>query len=592
MKEQFLVTTALEDTWPKNNQPVLFLGEWCRLYSRKNLWEKMEAKVLPYHWDDRVKLYEDFNYLNDLFERLLIILSSELNKIHGVDHTIRYWRILIGPWLMRFLSMLYDRWLSVNAAISLFPISGTSVLDIDELNLIPQSMEEFSNSSKSELWNHGIYSLILKYLNLTSIITIKPSKEINNLLISTSSRSMGIMSHMKEMISTVSTFFLSNNSYFIITPYISLVNKIKLQLKLNQIPVIYPNERFKNIAINDEYRKWNLSNFECKNEFEKFAITIIPLQMPVLYLEGYKAASEKIKNSRLPKKPKLIWTSNSFYMNDQFKLWAAEKVEEKVPLVIGQHGGNYGSAKFSTTENHELKICDYYLSWGWKNNESKVIPVGIFMSPLKRKIKNFSTKKILFTILATHRYSGGISSMPVSSQWIQYMDDQIEFYGDLPSHILNDINVRLYHDDSNWSQYDRLKDVFPESNIDEGKLDYNELLVNARLAVHGWNSTTYLESMASDIPTVIFWKPKYFELREEAREFFDKLKEVGIYHETPLSASKHIKNIWNEEHAWWNLPDVVSARNNFIEQYARPSNIVNRLNSILRKIASDESSLK
>jgi hypothetical protein len=39
MKEYTLVTTALEETWPDDNQPVLFLGEWCRLYSKKPLWE-------------------------------------------------------------------------------------------------------------------------------------------------------------------------------------------------------------------------------------------------------------------------------------------------------------------------------------------------------------------------------------------------------------------------------------------------------------------------------------------------------------------------------------------------------------------------
>ena len=28
--------------------PVLFLGEWCRLYSQKERWQAMEADVLPY----------------------------------------------------------------------------------------------------------------------------------------------------------------------------------------------------------------------------------------------------------------------------------------------------------------------------------------------------------------------------------------------------------------------------------------------------------------------------------------------------------------------------------------------------------------
>ena len=53
--KRLLVTTALEETWG-DGEPALFLGEWCRLHSRENHWSKMDAEVLPYHWDDREKL--------------------------------------------------------------------------------------------------------------------------------------------------------------------------------------------------------------------------------------------------------------------------------------------------------------------------------------------------------------------------------------------------------------------------------------------------------------------------------------------------------------------------------------------------------
>ena len=55
MKELFLVTTGLEDTWPDSDQSILFLGEWCRLYSQKHRWVNIDAEVVPYHWDDRNK---------------------------------------------------------------------------------------------------------------------------------------------------------------------------------------------------------------------------------------------------------------------------------------------------------------------------------------------------------------------------------------------------------------------------------------------------------------------------------------------------------------------------------------------------------
>jgi putative transferase (TIGR04331 family) len=593
MKEYTLVTTALEETWPEYNQPVLFLGEWCRLYSRRQRWENMDAEMVEYHWDDRDKLYEDFHYLCDLFDRLLIQLSSELNKVHGVDYTPRYWQILIGPWLMMFLPMIYDRWISVNTAISSFSITRTKVVDVDDYNFIPQSMEDFAYYSKSDLWNHVIYSLILKHLEFDSISTIKQPKDIAVKFPPTPcSSSKGIRSQIKDIISTVTSFIASNHSYFIFTPYLSLGNMFKLQLKLNQVPVIYQFEGCRDIGINLDFRTWDMSNFECKKEFENFALTVIPLQLPAVYLEGYNKVTEEIKKSRLPKKPKLIWTSNSYFMDDRFKLWAAEKVEDGgVPLLIGQHGGHYGQGKFSFTEYHELKISDHYLSWGWGGDEGNVIPIGCFKSPVKRKIQNLSPKSLLLMISGTSRYAGGLASMPIAGQWIKYMDDQIKFYRDLPSRISKNVTVRLYPNDYEWSQYNRWKDAFPESNVDDGKSNYNKLLERSSLIVSGWNSTTYLESMASDIPTIIFWTPEYFELRKDAMEDFNKLKEVGIYHDSPFSASAHIEKIWDEIDLWWKGANVISVKNNFIGKYAYPSNVVNKLNTVLRNISDDRGSL-
>ena len=63
MKELFLVTTGLEDTWPENDEKVIFLGDWCRLYSLKHRWLNIDYEVVPYHWDNRIKLYKDYKYL-------------------------------------------------------------------------------------------------------------------------------------------------------------------------------------------------------------------------------------------------------------------------------------------------------------------------------------------------------------------------------------------------------------------------------------------------------------------------------------------------------------------------------------------------
>ncbi|MFZ4819972.1 MAG: aminotransferase class III-fold pyridoxal phosphate-dependent enzyme [Limisphaerales bacterium] len=93
-----LVTTAIEQTWPKQGH-VVFLGGWCLRYSRQDAWSKLDHSIAPYHWDDRTRIPEDLAYVSDVYERLLSGLASRLNEIHGVDHSLRYWRLVVGWWL-------------------------------------------------------------------------------------------------------------------------------------------------------------------------------------------------------------------------------------------------------------------------------------------------------------------------------------------------------------------------------------------------------------------------------------------------------------------------------------------------------------
>ena len=63
-----------------------------------------------YHWDNRDQLHSDYKYLETLYENILRDFTDSLNSIHHVNHSIDYWRILIGPWLYYFIQTVFDRW--------------------------------------------------------------------------------------------------------------------------------------------------------------------------------------------------------------------------------------------------------------------------------------------------------------------------------------------------------------------------------------------------------------------------------------------------------------------------------------------------
>ena len=60
-KKRYLITTSDEQTW-RFDCPVLFLGEWCCTYKRKEKWQNIDFVVAkPYGLESLKKKDEDFS---------------------------------------------------------------------------------------------------------------------------------------------------------------------------------------------------------------------------------------------------------------------------------------------------------------------------------------------------------------------------------------------------------------------------------------------------------------------------------------------------------------------------------------------------
>jgi len=203
---------------------------------------------------------------------------------------------------------------------------------------------------------------------------------------------------------------------------------------------------------------------------------------------------------------------------------------------------------------------------------------------LESKNKKVSNKKLLLLLSGTSRYSNGVISIPIAGQWLDYFNDQVEFYANLSLHITNNTVIRLYPHDYQWFQSERLLDKFPNVAIDYCDLSLESRLIKTKLFVGGWNSTAYLEAMGSNIPTIIFWDNRYFEIRKEVVEMFEALKKVQIFHDSPVSAAKHVESIWGNVDEWWYRDDVQKTKNDFVNCFANASKTIDDLEKIFKGI--------
>lgn len=582
--KRFLVTTALEQTW-RDDEPVLFLGEWCRRHSRKHRWLGMDAEVLPYHWDDRAKLFADYQYLQGFYERLLPELAARLNQIHGVDHGLRYWRIVLGPWLGYFIQMLFDRWANVEGAIRQHELSASIVLTGQETALIPKDMADFTRLLHSDEWNHHLYAAILQ--RFTGVNCIERAWGEGS--VPDSAPKITWQRQVKRMLAAgyarAASVLTRDQDAFFMATYLPFRDEMKMHGRLGQMPQLWRPVSPVQVAADASQRQWQVAG-ESRSEFEKCTRILIPQQLPTIYLEGYAKLVAQIANVPWPKQPQLIWTSNSFNADDVFKAWAAEKVERGSPLVIGQHGGNYGMGRWSFIEEHEIAIGDCYLSWGWSElGQPKVKPVGQMKSRKPLGVRHAEQAGALLVTATMPRQSYHMYSVMVSRQWLDYFEDQCIFVESLPPAVRDVLTVRLYSQDYGWDQVSRWRERLPSVQLDDGRSKIDTLISRSRLYISTYNATTYLESLSMNIPTIVFWNPAHWELRESAKPYFEDLKRVGIFHETPESAAGHVAAIWDNVPAWWESAELQDTVARFKSRYCSlPDDLVGQVESALHEV--------
>jgi putative transferase (TIGR04331 family) len=448
---------------------------------------------------------------------------------------------------------------------------------------VPNDMADFESLYVTDAWNEMIYGQLLafmtvpiKYVEAVIHRSNKPKKSCDG----------QIKRSLHKLVDNTLNRFVRNDECFFISSYLPIKQALCLQFRLAQLPKFWHSTALPKITSDTNKRKWDKIAPENIDDFSEVVRYMIPRHIPLAYLEGYHKLLTLTEKLPWPKQPKVIFTSNSYNSDDVFKVWTAEKVEMGSKLIIGQHGGYFGMGRWCFAEDHQLAISDRFITWGWAEPEKlKVFPVGNIKG-LGKSVKCSKGGLALLVQVVHPRYSYWMYGTPISGQWLDYFEDQYRFANALPSKHQDQLLVRLYAQDYGWCQKQRWLDRFPKINIDDGIKSMESLIKESRLYISTYNATTYLESMSLNIPTIIFWNPKYWELRDSAVPYFEKLKSVGIFHETPESAAKQMSVVWDDVAGWWEDQAVQAVRKEFCDRYARiPEKPLKMMENLFREVA-------
>ncbi len=588
-EQRYLIASANEQTW-KFDEPAVFLGEWCRLYDRKHVWELMNAVVaIPYGLGQKQK-DKDFLRVKKYEALLFPIVCDLLNKYHSVNYSKRFWKILIGHWFRRYLQVMINRIGTIEQCLENYSLTGMTVNSNFD-TLAQRDSISFIWACIDDEWNNNLIKAILKKKGFADnffqekVLVLNESESLSH----RNKRCFSLKSIFKFSVKSFD-FFRNNTDAMICNTYLPLLLEIKLNLALKQIPRFGAfSAPILNANTNQIRRKQYSDLFVSKviekksRDFDSCIASFLFELIPICYLEGFVELKDWALKIKAPSSPKFIFTSNNFDTEELFKLWTALKTEEGIPYFVGQHGNNYGTSRYINPSVEE-ETSDKFITWGWHDSLKNHISGFIFKTVDKNLRSNPIRGLLLVEVTMNHR----TSTWDEYAEFLVYFEDQKTFVKSLNPDVKENLLIRLHSGYRNFrcKEISRWFDFDSSLKIDHGNSNIVSRIKSSRLTVFSYDSTGILELLSLNVPVMAFWQNGLEHLRDNACPYYKLLLDVGIIHLSPESASRKINEIWSNIDSWWNSWLLQDARKKFCDNYAFVSETpIQNLKKILEEIS-------
>lgn len=560
----FLATTALDSHWDTNKQ-IIFLGPWCIRYCELEKYRTLSYQVLPDQWQDKSDRINAQLYIEETYQLFLIELSKKLNQIHQVEHGIRFWEILIGPWLRVYLTVLYDRFSSLEKVQAFFPDILTMGVSLEGKEP-PLDNGDFVKSLASDELNLEIYTRLFEYLNIAFTVKKLPRKQISN-PVSTKNMKDKVRSWCNRIFSVLG----NKKGILIADSGISLATLAKFFVisRGHVVPVTeFPSIQFSaNPSLRAQLGMINIG----RSNMERCASKLIQYYFPKAYLEGFSALFTWAAEFKM--QPKAIFSAMGWHYNERLKYLAAYQHSFKNTLLCGhQHGGDYGLLSYHIAELHERRIVDQFYTWGWSQQDThnvQCIPLsGLKLKPKRTHTAKTSGTGILYGCANQYRYVRRFNFS--ASKQLEYYAMQREFVENLSPDYIEDLIVRLYPQDWGWDRKERWQAIHAGLKFQDSSVPFPKALSACKIYIADHISTTFAEAFAANKPTILFCDEEMWEVRDEAKPFFVLLKNAGIYFNNAKEAAQQLNHIYENIEDWWFAEKTQQAIQTFTQQFCRP----------------------
>ena len=500
------------------------------------------------------KINNEFEYLKSTRNEKLQFLQEIINSYIKKKYDKKFYNLILGDWLNVFSSCCHAVWIDEKINKN---SDNTSLFSPNVAN----HNENFRSLMIEDKFIEDLYYLKKNFLNspekLRNIsFKVYEKKEIKNFFFKNFLKKKIIKFcsfFSKKIFYSYTVFGISNNKNY-------LSNLIFLLTKF-----YFPDKTqlSKLVEIDSEWRIKKLNQMTHTNNqilfFQKACLIYLPFSLLENLEKNISIVKKKV--DKITKPPKYIFSSYDLHGNLDFKLTTSMLKHRGSELIYIQHGGNYGTDYKHQFEDYEISCADKYISWGWK--DKKVLPLP--QPRVSKKTHRQDSKRLL---LITNNHSANIYRFhfqPMGHIRVNKMrEETINFVRNCKVSSEFFVRFRTYHfkGSNNFT-----KDLMTSNNhlkIDNYKNVF-ESMCDSKLSVHNYLGTSWLISIALDVPTVCFFDHEVYKFRPDFEMIAEKLMKNNIFKKSGKSAAEFISDI--DINKWWNSEDVIKLRDQIKQNY-------------------------
>jgi putative transferase (TIGR04331 family) len=354
--------------------------------------------------------------------------------------------------------------------------------------------------------------------------------------------------------------------YILTFKYFFKIKKLKNKKKKIKFPI-------------DEKRRFDIYlilNEEFKNKHSTWLAKKIVEMLPRSLLEGldfqHELYSKKLYYFEY------LFSSDSWSSLDYLKIFAfTQQKKRKLKLIGAPHSLSYSTLKNFWLREYEISFLDKYLLWGKLNllNSYKCYPFysNKFLGN-KNDIPFIVSNNLPIILTSAARPTHTIEFPYTVELFEKYLTNQIELIKCINEKTKKEVVLRSREKNrgDNITKFLNKNDLNIKIDFQSG--NFKSELTKYSLHICDNPSTTIIESLVMNFPTLIYFENDYFLLTDKAFHSFNAMSKVGIFHTNRHSLINQINLIRSNINNWWNTFSVQNSVDEFLKDHANSLNSV------------------